>query len=72
VHASIESFEKGVKDDDEAIPPSMLYAWAALQEGIPYFNGAPNLTVDIPAMQQLARERQVPIMGKDYKTGRPC
>src|SRR5690606_35930369 len=48
---------------------SMLYAWAALMEGVPYANGAPNLTVDIPALQELARERQVPIAGKDFKTG---
>ncbi|MBI2536647.1 MAG: inositol-3-phosphate synthase, partial [Gemmatimonadetes bacterium] len=52
-----------------AIAPSMLYAWAALRENVPFANGAPNLTVDTPALQELARERHVPIAGKDFKTG---
>lgn len=69
VHASIESFEKGLRDNDPAISPSMIYAYAALTEGIPYANGAPNLTIDIPALIQLAKKNEVPICGKDFKTG---
>ena len=68
-HLSIESFEKAMDENDPSIAPSMLYAWAAIQEGVPFANGAPNLTVDIPAIQELARERGVPIAGKDFKTG---
>jgi myo-inositol-1-phosphate synthase len=68
-HASIESFEKALDENDAAIAPSMLYAWAALQEGIPFLNGAPNLTVDFPAAIELAREKSLPIGGKDFKTG---
>jgi myo-inositol-1-phosphate synthase len=55
--------------NDPAIAPSMLYAWAAIMEGVPYANGAPNLAVDTPALQQLARDRGVAISGKDFKTG---
>ena len=69
VHMTLEAFEKGMENNDVAIAPSMLYAWAALQEGVPFANGAPNLTVDIPAIQELALERGVPIAGKDFKTG---
>jgi len=69
VHASVESFEQGLRDSADAIAPSMIYAWAALQEGVPFANGAPNLTVDLPAMTELARQKQVPICGKDFKTG---
>ncbi len=69
VHTSIEKFEKAMLENHPAIAPSMLYAYAAIKEGIPYANGAPNLTVDIPALQQLARELNVPIAGKDFKTG---
>ena len=69
VHATIESFEKGIRENDEGIAPSMIYAYAALQEGIPFLNGAPNLTVDIPAIRELARQNGVPIGGKDFKTG---
>jgi myo-inositol-1-phosphate synthase len=69
VHMTLEAFEKGMSNNDVAIAPSMLYAWAALQEGVPFANGAPNLTVDIPAIQELALERGVPIAGKDFKTG---
>jgi len=69
VHASIESFEQGLRDSSDAIAPSMIYAWAALQEGVPFANGAPNLTVDLPVMTELARKNQVPICGKDFKTG---
>jgi myo-inositol-1-phosphate synthase len=69
VHASLSSFEQGLKNNDPAISPSMLYAYAALTSGIPYVNGAPNCTVDIPAMLELASQRQVAIAGKDFKTG---
>ncbi|HUF68153.1 MAG TPA: inositol-3-phosphate synthase [Longimicrobiales bacterium] len=68
-HQSIESFEKAMRENDPAIAPSMVYAWAALREGVPFANGAPNLTVDLPAIQQLARETGMPIAGKDFKTG---
>ena len=68
-HATIEQFEKAMERNDEAIAPSMLYAWAAIMEGVPYCNGAPNLAVDTPALQQLALQKGVPISGKDFKTG---
>jgi myo-inositol-1-phosphate synthase len=68
-HATIEQFEKAMERNDEAISPAMLYAWAAIMEGVPYCNGAPNLAVDTPALQQLANDRGVPISGKDFKTG---
>src|SRR5207253_2819212 len=60
---------KAMKTNDPAIAPSMLYAWAAITSGVPFANGAPNLTVDVPALQELAREHDVPICGKDFKTG---
>ncbi len=69
VHHSLAAFEKGLVDDDPGITPSMLYAWAALKEGIPFANGAPNLTVDIPALNELSRKMNAPICGKDFKTG---
>ena len=69
VHMSPEAFEEGMRSDDPAIAPSMLYAWAAISEGAPFLNGAPNLSVDIPAMVSLAKERNVLIAGKDFKTG---
>ena len=69
VHGTIESFEKAMEEDHPAIAPSMLYAWASLMEGIPFANGAPNLCVDIPALQMLAEQNKVPISGKDFKTG---
>jgi myo-inositol-1-phosphate synthase len=69
VHETLAAFEKGLVDDDPDIAPSMLYAWAALKEGIPFANGAPNLTVDIPALQELSRQMGAPICGKDFKTG---
>ncbi len=69
VHQSMESFEKGLRENDDNIPSSMIYAYAALQMGIPFANGAPNLTIDIPAMRDFAMERQIPICGKDFKTG---
>lgn len=68
-HQSVEALQKAVDADDPRIAPSMLYALAALESGIPYINGAPNLTVDIPAFVELAREKRVPIAGKDFKTG---
>ena len=69
VHADIAAFEKGLRENDPAIAPSMVYAYAALKKGIPFANGAPNLTVDVPALTQLAQEKGVPICGKDFKTG---
>jgi myo-inositol-1-phosphate synthase len=69
VHDTIESFEEGMKNNHPDISPSMLYAWACLMENVPYFNGAPNLTLDIKAVQQLALKNGIPIAGKDFKTG---
>jgi myo-inositol-1-phosphate synthase len=69
VHNTIEGLEKAIRENHEAIPPSMIYAYAALQEGVPFLNGAPNLTVDVPAMVELAKQKGVPIGGKDFKTG---
>jgi myo-inositol-1-phosphate synthase len=69
VHQTLESFEKGLTLDDPEIAPSQIYAYAALKSGVPYANGAPNLTTDVPAMLDLARDRNVPICGKDFKTG---
>jgi myo-inositol-1-phosphate synthase len=69
VHQTVESFEKGLHANDENIAPSMIYAYAALQEGVPFANGAPNLTVDIPVMHRLSKQNEAPICGKDYKTG---
>jgi myo-inositol-1-phosphate synthase len=68
-HATIPAFEKALRNNDTSIAPSMIYAYAALSKGIPFANGAPNLTVDIPALIQLAQEKGVPICGKDFKTG---
>jgi myo-inositol-1-phosphate synthase len=69
VHKSVKSFEKGLLNNDENIAPSMIYAYAALSEGVPFANGAPNLTTDIPAMEELSRANHAPICGKDFKTG---
>jgi len=69
VHQSIKAFEEGLKKNDPDISPSMVYAYAAISEKIPYANGAPNLTGDTPALLELARELHVPICGKDFKTG---
>ena len=69
VHQSLAAFEKGLENNDPAIAPSMIYAYAALKCKVPFANGAPNLTVDIPAMWELARQNEVPIAGKDFKTG---
>jgi myo-inositol-1-phosphate synthase len=68
-HQSIETLERGLDTSDCTIPSSMIYAYAALKEGVPYANGAPNLTADVPALVQLAAEQQAPIAGKDFKTG---
>jgi len=68
-HQSIESFEKALAENDPSITGSALYAWACLQERVPFANGAPNLSVDFPAAWELARERNVAIAGKDFKTG---
>ena len=69
VHSSIAAFEKGLLANDPAISASQLYAWACIQEGVPFANGAPNLTVDFEAAEQLARKHEMPIAGKDFKTG---
>ncbi|MGB7231860.1 MAG: inositol-3-phosphate synthase, partial [Candidatus Acidiferrum sp.] len=69
VHSTPEKFIEAMKNNHPAIAPSMLYAWASVTSGVPFANGAPNLTVDIPAIQQLALEHEVPICGKDFKTG---
>ena len=69
VHQTIDSLEKAMKENHPAIAPSMIYAYAALQSGVPFVNGAPNLTVDIPAMVELAKQQNLPVAGKDYKTG---
>jgi len=68
-HQSVAAFEKAMQGNDEAIAPSMVYAYASLMEGVPFANGAPNLTVDIPAMLELSRRNSAPICGKDFKTG---
>ena len=69
VHESLKTFEEGLCKSDPEIAPSQIYAYAALQSGVPYANGAPNLTTDVPALLELARDRQIPVCGKDFKTG---
>ena len=69
VHETIESFEKAMKENHPAIAPSMIYAYASIASGVPFTNGAPNLTVDIPALVEFAKQKNVPIAGKDFKTG---
>jgi myo-inositol-1-phosphate synthase len=69
IHQTLAKFEQALVDDDKRISPSMIYAYAALKMGIPFANGAPNLTVDIPAMIELAKLTETPIAGKDFKTG---
>jgi myo-inositol-1-phosphate synthase len=69
VHQSIAAFEKGLAKSDIGIAPSQIYAYAALKEGVPFANGAPNLTVDVPAMIALSKKNAAPICGKDFKTG---
>ncbi len=69
VHQTIQSFEKGLRENDPDIAPSMIYAYAALKCHVPFANGAPNLSADIPALFELAREMKIPVAGKDFKTG---
>lgn len=69
VHQSLVALEKGMKENHKDIPPSMLYAYAAIKMGVPYANGAPNLSCDIPALVELASQTKTPIAGKDFKTG---
>ncbi len=69
VHDTLESFEKAMKENHPAIAPSMIYAYAAIKSGVPFANGAPNLTIDIPALMEFAKEQNVPLAGKDFKTG---
>jgi myo-inositol-1-phosphate synthase len=69
VHQTLGAFEQAMKDNHPAIAPSMIYAYAAIASGVPFANGAPNLTVDIPALIEYAKEKRVPIAGKDFKTG---
>jgi myo-inositol-1-phosphate synthase len=69
VHKTLASFEKAMRENHKAIAPSMVYAYAALKSGVPFANGAPNLTVDIPALTELANQNGVPVCGKDFKTG---
>ena len=69
VHETIESFEEGLRNNHPAISPSMIYAYAAIKLGVPFMNGAPNLTCDIPALIELALQTSTPIGGKDFKTG---
>jgi myo-inositol-1-phosphate synthase len=69
VHKTVESFERAMRDDHKAVAPSMIYAYAALKSGVPFANGAPNLTVDVPALMKLADQNNVPLCGKDFKTG---
>jgi len=69
IHQTVESFEKAMEENHPAIAPSMIYAYAAIKSGMPFANGAPNLTVDTPALIALAKQLNVPIAGKDFKTG---
>jgi myo-inositol-1-phosphate synthase len=69
IHEDLESFEQALRDNDPRIAPSMIYAYAALKSGVPFVNGAPNLTVDIPALTDLAHSMGLPLAGKDFKTG---
>ncbi|MGA3204462.1 MAG: inositol-3-phosphate synthase [Bryobacteraceae bacterium] len=69
VHQTLKDFECGLMKNDPEIAPSQIYAYAALKSGIPFANGAPNLTTDMPALLELARERNLPVCGKDFKTG---
>ena len=69
VHQTLRDFECGLQKNDPDIAPSQIYAYASLKSGVPFANGAPNLTTDMPALLELARERQIPICGKDFKTG---
>lgn len=68
-HGSLAAFEQGLRENDPNIPPGMIYAYAAIASGVPYANGAPNRSADIPALEELAVQKGVPIAGKDFKTG---
>ncbi|MFN2453745.1 MAG: inositol-3-phosphate synthase [Pyrinomonadaceae bacterium] len=69
VHKTLKSFEQAMRDNHKSIAPSMIYAYAALKSGVPFANGAPNLSVDVPALHDLAEDNNLPICGKDFKTG---
>ncbi len=69
VHYSLKSFEEGLKNDNPAISPSQIYAYAALKKKVPFINGAPHLTTDCPALMELANKNHVSVCGKDFKTG---
>jgi myo-inositol-1-phosphate synthase len=69
VHQTLASLEEGLRNNDPAIPPSMIYAYAALKSGVPYANGSPNLSCDVPAIVELAQQNNLPVAGKDYKSG---
>src|SRR6185436_1134150 len=69
IHKTIEKFEEGLKNNHPDIAPSMIYAYAAIKCGVPYANGAPNLSCDVPALVEMAKLNNVPIAGKDFKTG---
>lgn len=69
IHQSKAAFEKAMKENHPHVAPSMVYAWAAIAESVPYANGAPNLSTDFPAMYEFAKEMRVPLAGKDFKTG---
>lgn len=69
IYNDLDSFEKALKESHPDISPSMIYAYASLSENVPYINGAPNLTVDIPALMELAEKNNIPVAGKDFKTG---
>ncbi|MBI4481708.1 MAG: inositol-3-phosphate synthase [Acidobacteria bacterium] len=69
VHQKLESLERAMRENDPAVPPSMVYAYAALRLGVPFANGAPNLTVDVPAFTEFAARKRIPVAGKDFKTG---
>jgi myo-inositol-1-phosphate synthase len=69
VHRNLQSFEQAMRDNHRCVAPSMIYAYAALKSGVPFANGAPNLTVDIPAMMDLANKNGLAVCGKDFKTG---
>jgi myo-inositol-1-phosphate synthase len=68
-HQSLAAFEKGLEESDPSIPSSMIYAYAAIHEGLPYANAAPNLSADVPALMELAQKTGSPLAGKDLKTG---
>jgi myo-inositol-1-phosphate synthase len=68
-HKDLKSFEQAMRDNKDCIAPSMIYAYAALQSDVPFANGAPNLTVDVPALTKLATDKGLPVCGKDFKTG---